>query len=190
VEIVIPALNEPHLPQLLNELSNYHVHVQSEKGLSYAVWCGVQKAQGDVVVVMDGDGSHSPSAIEPMVKILNDKVWFVVGSRYVKGGYSYDSTLRKVVSLFYCAVARLTLRCNIKDCMSGFWVGYKNKFNFKPTETYKFGLQLIRKYRGHIMEYPIVFEKRKSGKSKVKPIQAIKDLWEVISVAWKRMQSS
>jgi hypothetical protein len=40
------------------------------------------------------------------------------------------------------------------------------------------------------MEYPIVFEKRKSGESKVKPIQALKDLWEVINVAWKRMQSS
>jgi hypothetical protein len=64
--------------------------------------------------------------------------------------------------------------------MSGFWVGYRSKFNFEPTETYKFGLQLLRKYRGHIMEYPIVFEKRKSGKSKVKPIQALKDLLAIV----------
>jgi hypothetical protein len=30
------------------------------------------------------------------------------------------------------------------------------------------------------MEYPIVFEKRKSGKSKVKPIQALKDLLAIV----------
>ena len=190
VSIVVPALNEPHLPQLLNELSSYEVHVQTEKGLSYAVWKGIQHARGDVVAVMDADGSHPASAIKPMFSMLNEDVWFVAGSRYVKGGYSHDSIMRKVISLFYCIVARLILRTNIHDCMSGFWVGYRSKFNFEPTETYKFGLQLLRKYRGHIMEYPIVFEKRKSGKSKVKPIQAIKDLWEVISVAWKRMQSS
>lgn len=187
VEIVIPALNEPHLPQLLSQLSSYPIHVQSEKGLSYAVWTGIQQARGNVIGVMDADGSHPASAIKPMISMLNSDVWFVVGSRYVKGGYSYDSILRKIVSLFYCLVARATLPTNIHDSMSGFWIGYRDKFNFKPSKTYKFGIQLIRKYRGHIAEYPIVFRKRQNGKSHVKPVQALKDLWEVINVAWQRM---
>jgi len=179
VHVIIPALNEPYLPNLLNKLQNFIVSVQDEKGLSFAVWRGIQNSKHKIVAVMDADGSHPPDAISSMVKLLDDDVWLVVGSRYCKGGYSYDSIWRKGVSLVYCLVARILLRTKLRDVMSGFWVGYKWAFKFKPTTSFKFGIELIKKHKEHIREYPIVFRKRQSGESKVKPLQAVKDLLEI-----------
>jgi glycosyltransferase involved in cell wall biosynthesis len=186
VAVVIPALNEPYLPKLLNHLQSYHIHIQGEKGLSYAVWKGIQNCKGNVVVVMDADGSHPPEAIGKMCNLLNEDVWFIVGSRYVKNGYSYDSFLRKAISLIYCLIARVVLRTSIHDSMSGFWCGYKDKFIFEPQNTYKFGIQLIRKYKQHIREYPIIFKKRVEGKSHVKPMQALKDFYAIFYISKRK----
>ena len=175
VGVVIPALNEPYLEVLKQKLEGYGLCVRSEKGLSFAVWKGIQEAKGNIIVIMDADGSHDPRAIKGMLKLLDNNVWLVVGSRYVSGGYTYDSFLRKVISLFYCKIAQIVLRSKVRDCMSGFWCGYKWAFSFKPSQTYKFGLELIRTYKNHIKEYPIIFCKRKKGKSHVKFMQAIKD---------------
>lgn len=180
VTVIIPALNEPYILKLVKKLSSYNVNVKSEKGLSYAVWCGIQQANSQIIVVMDGDGSHPTQVIQKMVGMLNKDVWLIVGSRYVKGGYSYDSLLRKLFSQFYCVLARIMLRSNIHDPMSGFWVGYQHAFKFEPSKTYKFGLQLIRKHQKHIKECPILFRKRKEGKSKVKPLQAVQDLLAIL----------
>lgn len=180
VSVIIPCLDEPYLPRLLRRLQEYSVRVHGEKGLSFAVWSGIQKSSGNLIVVMDADGSHSPDAIPRMLKLLDDDVWLVIGSKYCRGGYSWDSTPRKVISLFYCAVARIALRTSIQDPMSGFWAGYRWAFDFQPTTSFKFGVQLIKKHKTHIAEYPIVFQKRKKGRSKVKPLQALKDLFAIV----------
>jgi len=179
VEVVIPALNEPYLPKLLKELRHYKVSLRGEFGLSTAVYKGIQDSHAQVIVVMDGDGSHCPHALPAMIKLLDDKTWLVVGSRYCKNGYSKDSIVRKIISRFYCFIARIFLRTGIKDCMSGFWVGYRWAFKFQPSQTYKFGLQLIKKHKNHIKEYPIIFSKRKKGESHVKPLQSLKDFFAI-----------
>lgn len=180
-------MNESYLPKLLKRLDDYEVHVQTEKGLSYAVWNGIHASKESIVAVMDADGSHPAEAIAKMIKLLDDKTWFVIGSRYCQGGQSQDSLLRRIISVCYCLLAQVMLQTLICDSMSGFWLGYRDRFTFQPGGNYKFGLQLIRKYRKHIVEFPISFAKRREGKSHVKPVQALKDLLEVIHVAWQRM---
>ena len=185
ISVVIPALNEPYLPKLIKKLKGYDVHIETEKGLSYAVWNGIQKAENEIVCIMDADGSHPTGSIMGMCSRLSlsgSQVWFVIGSRYVKDGYSEDGTVRKIMSLFYCFLARLLICWSIHDCMSGFWIGYRDKFVFEPNGNYKFGLQLLKKYKGHIIEYPIVFHKRQEGKSHLKPMQVIGDLFEIVKV--------
>lgn len=90
VTVIIPALNEPYLPKLLEKLKGYKVDVRTEKGLAYAVWRGIQQAKTEIICVMDADGSHNPIYVADMVKKLNEQVWLVVGSRYVKGGYRHS----------------------------------------------------------------------------------------------------
>jgi len=179
VSVVIPALNEPYLSTLLTKLQDYEVIVRKDKGLTYAVWKGIKEAKGNIIAVLDGDGSHPPESIPKMRKLLNENTQLVIGSRYCQGGYSRDSIIRKVISRFYCLLAQIVLRTRIKDCMSGFWVGYKTAYIFNPSNTYKFGLQLIQNYSKNISEYPIIFRKRRSGKSHVKPLPAIQDLFAI-----------
>lgn len=182
VDIIIPVLHEPYLNTLVQQLKDYTIRIQTEPGLSYAVWKGVQASTADVIVVMDGDGSHNPHAIPYMLKLLDKHhTLFVVGSRYCSNGYSEDSILRKLISLAYCAIARFLLRARIKDCMSGFWVGYRDAFTFTPSNTYKFGLQFIKRYGNHIKEYPIIFRKRTQGNSHVQPFQALRDLLAILT---------
>lgn len=180
IEVVLPCLNEPYLPKILEELKKYKVNVKTEKGLSYATWKGIQEAKSEIIVVLDADGSHPTTEISKMIKCLNENVWFVIGSRYCRGGYNHDPFLRKITSLFYCLLARIKISRKIRDPMSGFWVGYKKYFDFKPSGGYKFGLQLIRKYESHIVEFPIIFEKRRMGKTHITPKQAINDLFSIL----------
>lgn len=177
VIVILPCLGEQYLSTLLKKLTSYEVDVRSDKGLSNAVYFGIRNAKAKIVVVMDSDGSHPPEAIPKMLELLDSNVWFVVGSRYCPGGFSEDSFLRKFFSLFYCKIFSLFhLNFNIKDPMSGFWVGFRSHFVFEPSDSYKFGIQLINKYGAHVVEYPIFFKKRQQGKSHIKPKQAIKDL--------------
>lgn len=177
--VILPCLNEPYLPTLKQKLKNYKIDVRTEHGLSHAVWKGVFNCENKIIVVMDADGSHPPEVIPNMLKLLSLDTWLIVGSRYVKGGFSKDRYIRQIISRIYCLIAQISLRTKIKDCMSGFYVGYRNAFQFTPNTNFKFGLQLIRKNKGHIKEYPIVFEKRKGGKSKIKPLQAVHDFIEI-----------
>lgn len=183
VSVIIPALDEPYLKTLVLYFpKSYEVLVQREKGLSNAVWTGLQRAHYGIVVVMDADGSHPPQVIPELVSMLSSRTWLIIGSRYCNGGYSHDSLIRKLVSLFYCKIAQIFLRTPIQDPMSGFWCGYKDAFRFEPGPSFKFGLQLLRNNRGYVKEYPIVFRKRNSGKSHIRPLQAISDLFAILKM--------
>jgi dolichol-phosphate mannosyltransferase len=60
---------------------------KEERGLATAVIHGIEVSSGDIVVVMDADLSHPPSAIPGMIERLrNGQNDFVLGSRYVEGG--------------------------------------------------------------------------------------------------------
>lgn len=182
VSVIIPCKNEPFLPFLLEQISLNltqlcEVKIQREKGLSNAVLQGIRHSVGDVVVVMDADGSHNPRCVPAMV----DKLAFcsvVVGSRYVEGGKTNDYVLRRFVSRFFCKLARFLLDLDIKDTMSGFIVA--KKWVFKQLDLrpfgYKFGLEIMVKGKGwlDIREFPVVFEKRVMGYSKTGLLQGLK----------------
>ena len=64
---------------------------KGERGLATAVIHGITVSSGDIVVVMDADLSHPPSAIPRMVERLQrGESDFVLGSRYVEGGSIHD----------------------------------------------------------------------------------------------------
>jgi dolichol-phosphate mannosyltransferase len=171
---------EPYVPKMLVDIERcisqpYEVLIQKEKGLGYAVMCGVKKAKGNIIVVLDSDGSHPVSAIPEMVKLIG-KYDMVVASRY-KGGATNDSLSRELVSRVYCLFAQLMFGLKIKDNMSGFIVAWKHLFMVYPirNDGFKWGLEMLVNSKPvyDAVEYPIVFEKRKAGKSKASPMEAI-----------------
>jgi dolichol-phosphate mannosyltransferase len=183
--VIIPVKEEPYLPTLLSQLEGYEVLVQREPGLANAVLCGVKRSHGELIIIMDADGSHNPKYIPEMLKYLS-VFDVVVGSRYVKGGKTQDYFLRMLLSRLFCKLARFILHINVNDCMSGFIVVKREVFeqlNIKPLG-YKFGTAIIykSKHKFRIAEYPVVFEKRKMGLSKTGFGQAIKTLTFIIKL--------
>jgi len=119
VSVVIPTLNEaenlPHvfaeLPAGLHEVvlvdghstddtvavarhlrPDIRVVLQASRGKGDALGCGFAACTGDVIVMLDADGSTSPAEIPAFVAALASGAEFAKGSRYLPGGGSDDLT--------------------------------------------------------------------------------------------------
>jgi glycosyltransferase involved in cell wall biosynthesis len=119
VSVVIPTLNEalnlPHvlaaLPQGVAELiivdgrsvdatvevarslrPDVRIVHQTGKGKGNALSCGFMAATGDIVVMLDADGSTDPAEIPRFVAALITGADFAKGTRFVTGGGSSDIT--------------------------------------------------------------------------------------------------
>ncbi|TPG31435.1 glycosyltransferase family 2 protein [Mycolicibacterium hodleri] len=123
VTVVIPALNEarnlPHvaarMPADVDEvvfvdghsvddtvavaqrLWPNAIHIrQTRRGKGNALACGFEVASGDIVVMIDADGSTDPHEIPGFVGALIAGADFAKGSRFIQGGGSADiTTLRR-----------------------------------------------------------------------------------------------
>jgi glycosyltransferase involved in cell wall biosynthesis len=124
VSVVIPTLNEernlPHvfakLPQGIDEVivvdggsldrtvavarelrPDVVIVQQTRTGKGNALACGFAACTGDIIVMIDADGSTDPAEIPSFVAQLVAGADFVKGSRFDKGGHSHDITpLRKL----------------------------------------------------------------------------------------------
>jgi glycosyltransferase involved in cell wall biosynthesis len=124
VSVVIPTLNEARnlehvfaaLPAGLHEVilvdghsvdgtpdvarrlrPDVRVIEQTRKGKGNALACGFAAATGDIIVMIDADGSTDPAEIPLFVEALTSGADFAKGSRFAPGAGSTDITpLRKL----------------------------------------------------------------------------------------------
>jgi glycosyltransferase involved in cell wall biosynthesis len=119
VSVVVPALNEarniPHvfarMPAEVHEVilvdgysvdgtvtvarqlwPDVRVVRQSRTGKGNALACGFALASGDIIAMIDADGSADPSEIPRFVEALLNGADFAKGTRFVEGGGSSDIT--------------------------------------------------------------------------------------------------
>ena len=119
VTVVIPAMNEAkNLPHVLPEIPNWVTEVilvdghsvddtvevarrirpsirvisQEGRGKGAALRTGFDAATGDIIVMLDADGSTDPSEIGRYVEALLQGADFAKGTRYAQGGGSADIT--------------------------------------------------------------------------------------------------
>ena len=145
---------------------------KGERGLATAVIHGITVSSGDIVVVMDADLSHPPSAIPRMVERLqHGESDFVLGSRYVEGGSIHDdwSFFRQLNSIIPSLLARPL--CPLKDPMSGFFAFHRAQMpdasRLSPVG-YKIALEIFVKGDfNEASEVPIHFADRQHGESKL-----------------------
>jgi glycosyltransferase involved in cell wall biosynthesis len=70
---------------------------QTGKGKGNALTCGFWAASGDVIVMLDADGSTDPAEMPRFVAALLSGADFAKGSRFIAGGGSADiTTLRRI----------------------------------------------------------------------------------------------
>jgi glycosyltransferase involved in cell wall biosynthesis len=148
ISVVIPALNEarnlPHvfagLPAEIHEVilvDGYslddtitvaqelwpHVRIvmQTRKGKGNALACGFAAATGDVIAMIDADGSADPAEIPRFVQALLDGADFAKGTRFTKGGGSADITrLRSAGNYLLSSLVNLFYRTRYTDLCYGY----------------------------------------------------------------------
>lgn len=67
--------------------------LQKGKGYGGAFLEGFDVATGDVIIMMDADGSQNPGDIPKILEQVRGSYEYVMASRYATGGHSYDDTV-------------------------------------------------------------------------------------------------
>ena len=94
---------------------------QEGVGKGSALRTGFQAATGDIIVMMDADGSMSPQEIHHYVHFLTHGYDFVKGSRFISGGGSLDITwIRRLGNLFLLTAFNTAYDAHLTDLCYGF----------------------------------------------------------------------
>lgn len=97
------------------------VVLQTRLGKGNALACGFAAASGDIIVMIDADGSTDPQEIPGFVQALLDGADFAKGTRYAKGGGSDDITrLRSVGNRLLSWLVNLIFGTHHSDLCYGF----------------------------------------------------------------------
>lgn len=186
LSIILPVKHpEPYLAHLITHINaflagviNYEVLVQYERGLTNAVIAGVKRSQYHLILVMDADGQHDPRYILPVYKTMENTEYDIAVGWKV---FDENPLYRKSLSILFRKIAH-GLGFDAKDPMSGFVCGKRSWFKkIRPNNSVKFVLQLLDK-NPQVYNYPIVFHKRREGKSKMNAIDAFIVLKEMLII--------
>jgi dolichol-phosphate mannosyltransferase len=146
------------------------------------------------LIEMDADFSHNPRFLPSMLSNL-EKYDFVIGSRYVEGGGTVNwGLMRKIISRGGSLYARLILGAPIRDFTGGFNGWHRRVLegiNLATLEAGGYSFQIELKYRAFkkgfkSIEFPILFEDRRVGKSKMSSKIVIEALRLVPKLRFKR----
>jgi glycosyltransferase involved in cell wall biosynthesis len=161
ISVVIPAHNEaknlpyvlPLIPNWIHEiiLVNDHsaddtvevalkvlpairiIDTESGRGKGAALQTGFTAATGDIIVMMDADGSSDPREIPRFIEALLAGAYFAKGSRFIGDGGSSDITsLRRFGSEVLIWIANLLFGTRSSDMFCGlnaFWKSCLDHFD-------------------------------------------------------------
>lgn len=139
-----------------------------------AIRTGFKDAKYEYIVVLDADCSHHPEDIKRMLTtIQSDEADLIIGSRYMKGGYTDNPWILRFMSYILNVTYRVMFHLKVKDVSDSYRLYKADKIknihlecdNFDIVEEILIMLKL--KFPDiKIVEIPVSFEKRDQGQSK------------------------
>ena len=215
VSVVIPALNEEHnlshvlprIPHCVSEVLLIDGHStdgtvavaqrmypsirilgQHGKGKGNALRQGFAASTGEIIVMLDADGSTDPVEIPLFVAALMQGYDFAKGSRFLKGGGSQDITwLRTVGNFSLRALANCLFGTHFSDLCYGYNAFKRHCLDrvILDGEGFEIETQLylrIHRARFAIIEVPSIEYPRQHGLSNLRPFR---DGWSVFRTILK-----
>lgn len=210
VSVVIPARNEarnlrhvlPYIPGLVTEvilvdgnssddtiavaqelLPTIHIVKQTGKGKGDALRLGFAACTGDIIVMLDADGSTDPREITRFVEALLAGCDFAKGSRFLLGGKSHDITyLRRLGNLGLNQFVNLLFGTHFSDLCYGYNAFWRYCLTSVVVDCDGFEVETLLNIRMHrsgwkIVEVPSVENLRIYGTSN---LNALHDGWRVL----------
>ncbi len=160
------------------------------RGMTYAV----DTLKADIIGQMDADLSHDPKRLPAFFKKISEGDDFVVGSRYIPGGSIPENwgIHRKIFSVVGNAIVRFGLgQSHVHDWTGGYRVFKKVYFENAKEKVAKYSgyvYQIAFLHRAvldgaRIGEVPIQFTDRRYGRSKIAPLQYIRNVLVYVATA-------
>ncbi len=204
VSIVIPTLNEarnlryvlPYIPDWVYEVvivdghstddtrevalsmrSDVKIVEETRRGKGVALGAGFNAAEGDIIVMMDADGSMNPAEIALYVGALRSGADYVKGSRFLQGGGTSDMTfIRKMGNLGLTWAVRILFGGQYTDLCYGYNAFWKRALFVIDPATDGFEIETLMNIRAlrsnlKVAEVPSFESDRVHGESNLKPIR-------------------
>jgi glycosyltransferase involved in cell wall biosynthesis len=215
VSVVIPALNEaenlpyvlPRIPPDIYEvilvdgystdrtieiaqllLPSIRVVHQEGKGKGAALRSGFAAATGDIIVMLDADGSTDPAEIPAFVGALCAGCDFAKGSRFLQGGGTADMPIhRQLGNQGFVRLVRLLFGGRYSDLCYGYNAFWRRVLPLLELDCDGFEVETMMNVRAlrarlRIAEVPSFEAKRVYGEGRLKTIP---DGWRVLKTIFR-----
>jgi glycosyltransferase involved in cell wall biosynthesis len=210
VSIILPTLDEaknlphvlPDLPDIVSEVvlvdggskdntimvakelrPDIHIIRQTGKGKGNALAEGFAASTGNIIVMMDADGSHDPHEIMLFVDALMKGADFAKGSRYIHDGGSKDFTwIRRFGNSSINLLANVCFRVQFTDLCYGYNAFWRHCLPYLDIDCPGFEVEALMNIRAckaklKVKEVPSFEAVRLFGESKLK---ALHDGWRIV----------
>ena len=159
-------------PGVCHRYNARYVARQGGNLYGHAIRTGLMEARGKYVVFMDADGSHNPAFL-PLLWQHRNEVDLVIASRYVSGGRTENPVVLIFMSHAVNYVFRFFLGLKCFDVSNSFRLYRGEDLRALRLKCNHFDIVeeiLVKLVFSHsayrLLEVPIVFEKRKAGRTK------------------------
>jgi glycosyltransferase involved in cell wall biosynthesis len=220
ISVVIPARNEaqnlhhvlPFIPSIVSEiilvdgnstddtiavaqqlLPSIRIIKQIGKGKGDALRVGFAACRGDIIVMLDADGSADPKEISSFVGALIAGKDFAKGSRFIKGGGSHDITfMRRLGNFGLSKLVNTLFLTGFSDLCYGYNAFWKHCLDHIEIDCDGFEVETLINLRIHKANLKIVevasFEySRIYGESN---LHAFRDGWRVLKTIMREWSTS
>jgi glycosyltransferase involved in cell wall biosynthesis len=215
ISVVVPARNEaqnlvhvlPQIPTIVDEvilvdghstddtiavarqlLPKIKIIEQVGKGKGDALRLGFAACSGDIIVMLDADGSADPCEIPKFVEALINGNDFAKGSRYLQGGGSYDLTgLRRLGNSGLSTLVNVLFGTKFSDLCYGYNAFWRYCLDYVEVDCDGFEVETLINIRMHkanfkIVEVPSFEQPRIYGASN---LNTFRDGWRVLKTIVK-----
>ncbi|MGD9158370.1 MAG: glycosyltransferase family 2 protein [Desulfobacteraceae bacterium] len=180
------------LSEIKKQIPNLKIVRHKEKyGQSGAIVTGVEHAEGELIITMDGDGQNDPADIPKLISPL----LFDGGKRCMVIGYRKnrkDSLWRIISSRVANAVRTFLLKDNTRDTGCGLKAFYRSSFIILPffNHMHRFLPALFRMYGGEVISVEVNHRARIQGRSNYGTLDRLwAGLIDLMGVYWLCMRT-
>lgn len=215
ISVVIPTLNEsenikevfPNIPKFVDEIivvdgnsmdgtreeimkfrTDAKIIIEKPSGKGAAMRIGFGKATGDLIIIMDADGSHNPGEIQALLEPILDGYDVANGSRLLPGGGSDDFTpFRRLGNKIFVTMVNSMYGSNYTDLCYGYRAFKKEALKKIQCCSNGFEIEteqsiLMKKAGLKVKEVPSFESRRKNGNSN---LRTFRDGYRILNIIFR-----